>query len=435
MFTAWHENVRVQRQHVSRRRFLHAVSASALASGCLSFRDVITVNAADLRRQGRAFILLWMQGGPSHLDTFDPKPGTENGGETTAIETAVPGIQIASAWTETAKVMGDLAIIRSMTNKEGQHDRATYQLHTGYIPSGSVKHPSLGSNIAREIAPAGLDIPSVVAIGGGRGGAAGGSGSGAGFLGVDYEPFQVTDPARMPDNVATGISDARYQRRLGLLGEIENEFAQRGGEIVVDNHRRIYDKASKLVLSPKTKAFDLSQEPQSVREKYGSGSFGQGCLLARRLIETGVTFVEVRHGNWDTHQDNFTRVPQLVREVDPGFAALISDLKERGLLDTTLVAWMGEFGRTPRINPRGGRDHYPRVFSAVLAGGGVRGGQVIGASTADGTAVANSPVNVTDLFCSICKSLGVDPHKENMSPLGRPMKIVDGGEAVPQLFA
>lgn len=434
MFTSWHEDIRLSRRSLSRRGFLHAVSASAFAAGTLSFRDVMTVRADDLRRQHRSMILLWMQGGPSHLDTFDPKPGTENGGETKAIDTAVPGIQIAEAWAETAKVMDHLAVIRSMTNKEGQHDRATYQLHTGYIPSGSVKHPALGSNIAREIGPSELEIPSVVAIGGGRGGM-GFGGSSAGFLGVDYEPFTVTDPNRLPDNVALGVSDTRYRRRLGLLGNIEQEFAQRGGEVVVDNHRRIYDKASKMVLSPTTKAFDLSQEPDNVRKQYGDTEFGRGCLLARRLVEAGVTFVEVRHGNWDTHQDNFERVPQLSREVDPGFAALIRDLKDRGLLDTTLVAWTGEFGRTPKINPRAGRDHYPRVFSAVLAGGGVKGGQVIGASTADGTAVDHDPVSVPDLFCSICKSMGVDAAKENMSPLGRPMKIVDGGQPVAKLFA
>uniref|UniRef100_A0A7C2PA83 DUF1501 domain-containing protein n=1 Tax=Schlesneria paludicola TaxID=360056 RepID=A0A7C2PA83_9PLAN len=433
MFTSWHEDVRLTRRSLSRRGFLHAVSASALAAGTLSFRDVVTVRAEDLRKQGRSMILLWMQGGPSHLDTFDPKPGTENGGETKAIDTAVPGIQIAEAWSETAKVMNELAVIRSLTNKEGQHDRATYQLHTGYIPSGSVKHPALGANIAHEIAPPELDIPAVVAIGGGRGGA-GFGGSSAGFLGVDYEPFTVADANRLPDNVATGVSESRYRRRLGLLGNIEQEFAQRGGEVVVDNHRRIYDKASKLVLSPKTKAFDLSEEPAALRQQYGDTGFGRGCLLARRLVEAGVTFVEVRHGNWDTHQDNFTRVPELSREVDPGFAALIRDLKDRGLLETTLVAWMGEFGRTPKINPRGGRDHYPRVFSAVLAGGGVKGGQTIGASTADGTAVDHDPVTVPDLFCSICQSLGVDPAKENMSPLGRPMKIVDGGQPVAKLF-
>lgn len=433
MFTSWQESVRVARQAVSRRGFLHTVSAAAFASGTLSFRDVVTVRADDLRRQGRSMILLWMQGGPSQFETFDPKPGTESGGETKAIDTAVPGIQIASAWSETAKVMNDLAIIRSLTNKEGQHDRATYQLHTGYIPSGSVKHPALGSNIAREISAQDSDIPSVVTVAGGRVGP--GAVIGAGFLGVDYEPFQVANPNQMPDNVATGVADARFNRRLGLLGQLDGEFSQRGGEIVADNHRKIYDKASKLILSPKTKAFDLSQESNATRQLYGDSDFGRGCLLARRLVEAGVTFIEVRHGNWDTHQDNAENTTRLSREVDPGLAALISDLKQRGLLDKTLVAWMGEFGRTPKINPRGGRDHYPRVFNAVLAGGGVKGGQVIGASTKDGSGVDRDPMTVPDLFCSICKSLGVNPAKENMSPLGRPMKIVDGGEVVGKLFA
>ena len=430
MFTSWQQDVQMTRRSLSRRTFLHTVSAAAMASGTVSFRDVVTVRADDLKKQGRAMILLWMQGGPSQLETFDPKPGTENGGETKAIDTAVPGIQIAHTWTETAKVMRELAIIRSMTNKEGQHDRATYQLHNGYIPSGSVKHPGLGSNIARELSHGPQEIPSVVGIGGNRQGTVG-----AGFLGVDFEPFQVNDPNRMPDNVVTGTTEGRFQRRLGLLGQLETEFAQRGGETVVENHRRIYDKASKLVMSPKTKAFDLTQESASTRSAYGDNEFGRGCLLARRLIESGVTFVEVRHGNWDTHQDNFENTTRLSGQVDPAFAALIGDLKERGLLDTTLVAWMGEFGRTPKINPRGGRDHYPRVFNAVLAGGGVKGGQVIGASTKDGSAVDHSPVEVPDLFCSICRSLGVNPEKENMSPLGRPMKIVDGGKVVDQLFA
>ena len=275
MFQSWHEDVRLNRGAWSRRGFLHAVSASAFAAGTLSFRDVVTVRADDLRKRNRSMILLWMQGGPTQFETFDPKPGHDNGGATQASATAVPGIQIAESWTETAKVAGELAIIRSMTNKEGQHDRATYQLHTGYVPSGSVKHPALGSNIAHEIAPGNVDIPSVVAIGAGRGGNFGGSS--AGFLGVDYEPFQVANPNQLPENVATGVGESRYRRRLAFLGQIEQEFAQRGGEVVVDNHRKIYDKASKLVLSPHTKAFDLCQEPASMRSRYGSTSFGQAC--------------------------------------------------------------------------------------------------------------------------------------------------------------
>lgn len=431
MLTSWHEQVQVTPQRLARRGFLHAVSASALAAGTLSFRDVMTLEAADLRQRGRAMILLWMSGGPSQFETFDPKPGHANGGPTEAISTSVPGIEIASEWTNTAQVVDQLAIIRSMTNREGQHDRATYQLHTGYVPSGSVKHPALGASIASEIAPEGVEIPSVVAIGGNRGG---GGGSSAGFLGVDYEPFVVADPQRLPDNIAPSTSGSRYQRRLRLLGQIENEFAERGGAALVDDHRKIYDKAARLVTSPQTKAFQLDDEPRSVRDKYGNTNFGRGCLLARRLVEAGVTFIEVRHNGWDTHDENFDRVGRLSREVDPGLAALVSDLKDRGLLDTTLVAWMGEFGRTPRVNPRNGRDHYPRAFSAVLAGAGVKGGQVVGSTTRDGTAVQDGAVTVPDLFCSICQALGVDPGKENMSPLGRPMKIVDGGNPVPALF-
>ncbi|QDU39093.1 hypothetical protein Mal4_34280 [Maioricimonas rarisocia] len=425
MFRTVHEDVRVARHSVSRRRFLHTVSAGAALAGTLSFRDLMSLQAEELRRQGRSMILLWMAGGPSQLETFDPKPNHENGGETKAIPTSVPGIQIASGWEQTAKVMDDIALIRSMTNREGNHQRATYQMHTGYVPSGSVKHPSFAACVAKEIGDPESELPSVVSIG---------PTVGAGFLGVDYEPFVVNNPGSMPQNVAATVQDDRLNRRLGLMGRLEEDFADRGGRVVVDNHRQLYDKASKLVLSPQTKTFDFADEPQSLRDKYGDSQFGRGCLLARRLVEEGVTFVEVRSGGWDTHQDNFEQIGRLSSQVDPGMATLITDLKQRGMLEKTVVVWMGEFGRTPRINPRGGRDHYPRVFSVAMAGGGIRGGQVIGSSTEDGTAVEDRPVAVGDLFSSICKSLHVDPQAENISPLGRPMRIVDEGEVIDELF-
>jgi len=429
---SWHEDVTLTRRSLSRRGFLYGMSA-ATAAGAFNFRDVMSLQAADLRKQGKAMILLFMQGGPSQLETFDPKPGTETGGPTEAIDTAVSGIQIAEGWDKTAQQMNDIAIIRSMTNKEGQHERAVYQMHTGYIPSGSIKHPSLGCNIARELSVADRELPAVVSIGNGR--AAGIGGGGAGFLGVDYEPFHIATPGNLPDNVATAVNQTRFKRRLGLLDKLENEFATRGGETVVENHRRITDKSSKLVLSPLTKTFDLSQESAQTRASYGDSEFGRGCLLARRLVESGVTFVEVRLGNWDTHQDNFTAVKGLARQCDPALGALIADLKQRGLLDSTLILWTGEFGRTPRVNPRTGRDHWPRNFNALLAGGGIKGGQVIGETSKDGTGLTKDPVNVPDLFCSICQSLNVNPTKENMSPIGRPMKIVDGGKPVSGLFA
>ena len=243
----------------------------------------------------------------------------------------------------------------------------------------------------------------------------------------------------MPQNVATNVPTDRYGRRLGLLDQLEDEFADRGGEVVVKNHRDLYDKTSKMILSSDLKAFDISDEPESIKSQYGDSDFGRGCLLARRLVEAGTTFVEVssrgQGGNWDTHDNLYERVGNLTASIDPATAGLITDLKDRGLLENTLVVWMGEFGRTPRINPRGGRDHYPRVFNAAMAGCGIKGGQVIGSSTADGTAVADDPVTANDLFCSICQALDVDPRKENMSPLGRPMKIVDGGAPVKKLFA
>ncbi|MCH9655152.1 MAG: DUF1501 domain-containing protein [Planctomycetes bacterium] len=421
-----HAHIQTHRQGFSRRSFLRNAALGAMTAGTLNFHDLMSVSAEELRQQGRSMILLWMAGGPSHLETFDPKPKSASAGELKAIQTSVSGIDISENWKNTAKVMQDVALIRSMTNKEGNHQRASYQMHTGYIPSGSVKHPSLGSNIAREIGNRELDIPTIVSVG---------STNGAGFLGVDYEPFNISNPGSIPNNVAATVPQKRYQKRLGLLGRLDSEFAGRGGEVVVKNHSKIYNKASSLVMSPQTKVFDLSQESASLRQEYGDNNFGKGCLLARRLVEAGSTFIEVRSNGWDNHQNISEVITPISKQVDTGMAALISDLKERGMLERTLVVWMGEFGRTPKINPRAGRDHYPRVFSAAMAGGGVKGGQVVGASTPDGSAVEDRPVTTTDLFSSICHSLKVDPKKENMSPLGRPMKIVDGGKVVTELFS
>ncbi len=426
MHTSRHEQVHISQQGLRRRSFLHSVSAGACAAGTLSLRDLLSLQAADLRRQGRSLILLWMAGGPSQFETFDPKPDDENGGSTPVISTTVPGIQVAAGWEQTAKSMADIALIRSLTNNEGNHQRTTYQMHTGYIPSGSVKHPSFAANIAHQIADSDLDLPSVVSIG---------QTQGAGFLGVRYEPFVVAEPGRMPQNVTLPVPEDRYRRRLGLFNRLEGEFAGRGAEQVVENQRQLYARTADLVLSDQKQAFDLSAEPETLRRQYGETRFGRGCLLARRLVESGVTFVEVISSGWDTHDNNFERIDALAGEVDPGMSSLIADLKQRGLLERTVVLWMGEFGRTPRVNARGGRDHYPRVFNAAIAGGGIRGGQVIGSSTADGTAVADRPLSPADLFCSVCQCLEVDPHHENISPLGRPMKIVDGGEVIPELFA
>jgi hypothetical protein len=415
---------------VTRRSFFRRVAAGAAVAGVLGWKEAVALHADELRKKGMACILLFMRGGPSQFETFDPKPGTDHGGPTRAIPTAAKGIQIAEGWTQTAKAMNDIALIRSMTNREGEHQRAAYQLHTGYVPLASIKHPSLGAVVSSEIAPKEFDLPHFVSVGNRL------ATLGSGFLGMEYAPFIVQNPLQMPTNVELpgGVNDKRFTRRLDLLKDLEQEFADAGGAPRVQEHRAIYESASQMVLSPRLKTFDVTQEKDSVRDRYGRSPFGQGCLLARRLVETGVTFVEVESNGWDTHQENFARVKSLADGVDPAFAALVGDLRERGMLERTLVIWMGEFGRTPRINPNTGRDHYPRAFNVALAGGGIKGGQVIGRTSDDGSDVKERPVTVADLFCTFCQALKINPRKENIGTLGRPIKIVDGGAPVKELF-
>jgi uncharacterized protein (DUF1501 family) len=418
----------------NRRSFLRNLAIGSAGLGMLGWKDTVTLHAEELRKRGMACVLMFMRGGPSQFETFDPKPDTTNGGPTKAISTAVEGVQIAEGWEHLAKAMGDVALIRSMTNREGEHQRATYQLHTGYVPAGSVKYPSLGSIVASEIGPQDFDLPHFVSIGNRV------NTIGSGFLGMSVAPFVVPNPSQLPANVALpqGVADKRFERRFGLLGQIEEDFAQAGGGPRVAEHKSVYSNAAQMVRSPRLRAFDLAQEKDTVRDRYGRTPFGQGCLLARRLVEQGVTFVEIESNGWDTHQDNFDKVKSLAGQVDPAFAALVSDLKERGMLERTLIIWMGEFGRTPKINARGakpGRDHYPRAFNVALAGGGIKGGQVIGSTSADGTDVKSRPVTVPDLFCSFYQALKINPRKENLSTLGRPIKLMDKGTAVKELFA
>ena len=425
-----HTNIALQQGHVvGRRDFLRQITATGLAAGACNWTDAISASADDLRSRGMACILLWMQGGPSQFETFSPKPGHANGGETKAISTNVAGIQIAEHLPQCAKIMNELAIIRSMTSKEGNHQRATYLLHHGYLPMGGVKFPTLGSNVAHQIGDAANQLPSYVRIGG----RLPNSGSG-GFLGVDYDPLVLRSAERMPENTKPTTPVDRFHRRLGLLDSLQSNFAEGAGAQVVADHHKLTERAAEMILSPSMKAFDLDQEPKQVREAYGQGNFASGCQMARRLVEHGVTFVEVVSNGWDTHQDVFSRTAELAGQIDQPMAMLIKDLKQRGMLDKTLVVWMGEFGRSPSVNPRAGRGHYPKAFNAVVAGGGVHGGQVIGQTNAAGAEVTDRPVTVNDLFRTIYHTLDIDSDTENMSRLGRPIKLVDGGEVVEELF-
>src|SRR5215475_1817765 len=412
--------------------FLKRISATAIAGGLsgglLHWTDLVTAQAAELRSRGMACILLWMQGGPSQFETFSPKPGTATGGETKAIETAVPGIRIAEGYPELAKQMKDIAIIRSVNSREGAHPRAQLLMHTGYLPMATVKYPTLGSLVSHEIADMAGQLPSFVRIGGNR------NGGSAGFLGVGYDPFDINNPNAPPTNTTIATDTTRFHKRLDLLGQLETDAGQGKVSPESDEHKKLYERAVKMITSPDMKAFDLSKETKETRSKYGETNFAAGCLLARRLIESGVTFVEVVLDGWDTHQDNFDRTKKLAETVDKPFAALLADLRQRGMLDKTLVVWMGEFGRTPNINANSGRDHFPKAFNVALAGGGIRGGRVIGETDATGNEIKDRPVAVNDLFQTFCKSLGMKPEHENMSPIGRPIKVVDGGKPVNELF-
>jgi uncharacterized protein (DUF1501 family) len=421
--TTWNA-VRINsRGLVSRRSFL---CQAASGIGVLSLRERIAAAAPALRKQGKACILLWMAGGPSQFETLDPKPGAETQGPTRAIATSAPGIAIAEHWTRTATVMKEFSVIRSMTSREGNHGRATYLLHTSYPPSGGIVHPGMGSIVSSELGEPASDMPNFVAISG--------QSIGPSFLGVRHAPFIVTDPNRPPDNLATPVPAARLGRRLELLKELEKPQLQTGTASLVKDHQTLYDQTSQMVFSPRTRAFDLDGEPEKVRAAYGPSAFGQGCLMARRLIEAGVTFVEVQSSGWDTHSNELPTLKKLIPPVDQGMATLVADLKDRGLLERTLVIWMGEFGRMPRVNLTAGRDHYPQAFNVALAGLGVKGGQVIGATDKLGVEVIERPVSVPDLFCTYYKALGINPRKENQSNVNRPLKIVEEGEAVAEVF-
>jgi hypothetical protein len=417
---------------LSRRDFFKLSAAGFLGTSMSGWLDVLAARAAASGARHKACILLWMDGGPSHKDTFDLKPGTKDAGEFQPIATSVPGIQISEHFPKVAGLMEHAAILRGMSTGEGAHGRAKYYLHTGYKEGqGGLVYPSLGSIVSAELGKPDFPLPNFVSVGNRV--------YGAGFLGARHQPLVVNDPSRGVENLKPLVDTKQFGDRIGLLEEMEQGFFRTYKATSGVDHRTTYQRAVRLMQSKEAKAFDLSQEPDSARAAYGGGRFGDGCLLARRLVEVGIPFVEVTLGGWDTHQDNFDRVKRLSAQVDPAMSALINDLKDRGLLQSTLVVWMGEFGRTPRINTRGakpGRDHYPRAWSTVLAGGGIKGGQVIGKTDKEGAAVEERTISALDFLATICQILGVNYQKQNNTPIGRPIRIVDkGANLIQELFA
>ncbi|QEL14988.1 DUF1501 domain-containing protein [Limnoglobus roseus] len=406
----------------------------AIQLGTAGWLSSLAATAADHPERKRACIVLWMSGGPTQTDTFDPKPGHANGGPFKAIDTAAAGVRIAEHLPQVATQMKHLAVLRSMATKEGDHGRATLHLRTGNLPQGAIDFPVFGSLVAKEKTPAGSDLPGFVSVAPrGLGTAA----LSAGFLGPQHAPLVVGTAGDTYGDDSTGglqvenlglpsrVSRHRMDERLTLLSESEADFLTARPGTATASHKTAYERAVRLMKPAAAKAFDLSDEDDKLRDRYGRNRFGQGCLLARRLVARGVPFVEVGLGGWDTHDNNFKQVQGLCQTLDPAWATLIADLKDHGLLDTTTVVWMGEFGRTPGINPRQGRDHYPNAWSVVLGGGGIRGGQAVGKTGASGMEVEDRPVAVPDLLATVCHAIGIDPTKQNLSNVNRPIRIVD----------
>jgi hypothetical protein len=412
----------------SRRDFLKFAAAGASFASLSGWLDVLAARsrADGLAGRHKSCILLWMEGGASHKDTFDLKPGTPDGGEFRPIATSVPGLEISEHLPKLARQMHHAAVLRGMSTSQGAHGPARYFMHTGYREgSGGLVHPSLGSIVSSELGSRTPEfpLPNFVSVGGKNG-------YGAGFLGVRHQPLIVESPSRGVENLSTPVGATRSEKRLGLLDELERGFLRTGRTPLGDDHNTTYERTRLLMQSREAKAFDLASEPAASRAAYGDGEFAQGCLLARRLVEVGVPFVEVFSPGWDTHQDNFNRVRKLSGQIDTPIAALIADLEARGMLDSTLVIWMGEFGRTPKITSKAGeagRGHYPRAWSTVLFGGGIPGGQVLGKTDKEGAEILERPVSALDFLATVCTLLGIDHTKQNPTPIGRPIRIVDQG--------
>ncbi len=429
---------------LSRRDWLKLAAAGVTMSSASGWFERLAADTAKNPQRKRACILLWMTGGPSQMDTFDLKPGHANGGPYKEIQTSAPGLKIGEHLPKLADHGDRLAVIRSMSTKEADHGRATYLLRTGYVPQGPIQYPPLGALVSREIGDPAAALPNFVSVAPFRG--FNPAAFAGGFLGPQYAPLivgennfgrgapnQVDQALKVQDlDVPGGVEKAHADARLSLLQEMDHDFAVSRPGVAPDSHRSAYDRAVRLMKSDAAKAFSLDEEPGALRDAYGRNLFGQGCLLARRLVERGVPFVEVTLANagqgvfgWDTHNQNFDNVKKLCEILDPAWATLMTDLKQRGLLDTTLIVWMGEFGRTPKINPQQGRDHWPTSWTTVLAGGGIKGGQAYGKTSAGGDAVEDKPVGVADLLATAVTALGMNPNKQNNSTEGRPIRIVD----------
>ncbi len=418
------------RAHLSRRTLLGAGGGALLMSSLARKLALADETGVTDPAKPKSVILLWLEGGPSQLETFDPHPGGKFGGEVKAIGTSMRGVQIADLLPQTAEQMHLTSLVRSVTSKEGDHERAVYNVKTGYRPDPTLTHPSIGAVLCHAD-DGGADIPRHISI------VPGNSPGRGGYLGAAYDAFKINDPAGPVPDIRRPISEKRYDRRVDdLYNVVENEF-RRGRLANMEKartlHRTATDSAIRMMSSDQLDAFDVSKESKQELESFGDSAFGRGCLAASRLIEVGARCVEVTLGGWDSHITNHSLQSSACEKLDPALASLLKRLEERDLLDSTLVVCGGEFGRTPTINPAGGRDHWPHGFSTLLAGCGIRRGAVHGETAANPKLDREKPLDdlsdmttVADIHATVLAVLGVDYKEELQTPIGRPLKRSEG---------
>jgi hypothetical protein len=429
---------------MSRRHLLQHLATSAMVVPGMQFLTHLDAHAEQVKKNQKACILLWMSGGPPTIDIWDLKPGSKNGGEFKPISTS-GDLQISEHMPETAKLMKHLSVVRSMSTKEADHGRGRYYMHTAYVPNPTVIHPTFGSVASYELGPKRkeLEIPSFISIGG--------PSMGPGFLGMMHAPFMVGGNGEIQNaSMRKDLSDVRMKQRLEMLGAVETDFIKTSRGQLPKDHQDVYKKAVNLMTSSQMKAFKVDEEkPETIAMYCGTGAnagggrmgmgarnaFGMGCLMARRLVEAGVPFVEVDLGGWDLHQQVFgTLRTQRLPVIDRAIAGLTTDLEQRGMLKDTTIVWMGEFGRTPRINQDVGRDHWAASWSVMLGGGGLKGGLAVGATDDDGLACTTQSYLPGDVWATVSHALGIPLDTVHTSKNGRPMKIANGGSPIKELI-
>ena len=428
---------------LARRSFITGAAKTMLGIGAMPMLSQLAAASqagpatpADLATKkggkAKAVIYLYMSGGMSHLDTFDTKPGAETQGPVESIKTSADGVMISEYFPEMAKQMHNVAVVNSMNSTQGAHAQGRYYMHTSYFQRGTIRHPDMGAWSSRMRKKSNPNLPGNVKIGGGS------SGLGAGYFESEHAALPIGDPEAglQYSQLSRGVTQDRFASRLKKLNNMNAGFIQKFDIKQARAYASMYDEAVALMKSEDLAVFDLTQEKEEVRDRYGRGRFGQGCLLARRLVENGVRFIEVSDGGWDTHGNNFERVQEKGAVLDQALAALLADLEASGLLESTLVVLATEFGRTPKIQTDrdNGRNHYPQAFSCLLAGGGIKGGIKYGKTDDEGRKVVENKVSVTDFNATIATCMGISLTKKVVSPSGRPFTVADDGTVISDLL-